>query len=116
MKTFKPEINDISNYCKLLEENLDGYAYKLNNGLIVIISGAIEDDWKRWIHVSLSRKSRMPEYRDITLVRNIFLSNKKTIMILPEDIFHVNIHPYCLHLWHCIDGDQLPEFSKLGSI
>ncbi len=116
MKTFKPDIKNISNFCLLLEEKIDGYVYKLNNGLIVIISGAIEDDGKKWIHVSFSRKSRMPEYKDMKLVKNIFLENKKAIMVFPEKIYHVNIHPYCLHLWHCIDADLLPEFSKYRSI
>ena len=38
-------------------------------------------------------------------------------MVFPERKFHVNIHPFCLHLWCCLDGDGLPEFSHgLGTI
>lgn len=25
---------------------------------------------------------------------------------------HVNKHPYCLHLWSCLDGPVLPDFTR----
>ena len=60
----------------------------------------------------------MPTYDDISLVKKVFIGeDKKAIMIFPEKKYHVNIHSFCLHLWHCLDGDGLPEFSHgLGTI
>lgn len=29
---------------------------------------------------------------------------------------HVNKHPYCLHLWRCLDGDVVPDFTRGGLI
>lgn len=87
-------------------------------GLKVIISGAFEKDMKPWIHVSVSRKSRIPTYDDLVLVKRLFIGNdKQAIQIFPPVEKHVNIHPYCLHLWHCVYGDGLPDFTRgTGSI
>jgi len=115
MLCWKPELPQCG--WPLIREAEDGYAFRSANGVIVIISGQVEDD-KRWLHVSLSRKHKMPSYEDIALVKRVFIGDgKKAIMVLPERKYHVNIHPYCLHLWHCLDGDGLPEFSHgLGTI
>lgn len=101
----------------LIEEAEDGYMFLSANGVRVIISGQTEKD-KRWLHVSLSRKGRMPTYDDIALVKKVFIGeDKKAVMVFPEKKYHVNIHSFCLHLWHCLDGDGLPEFSHgLGTI
>ena len=91
----------------------DGAAYGNGLGLRVIVSGAYYEG-KKWIHVSLSRRTRMPTYDDLVMVKRAFLGpDRKAIMVLPEERNHVNIHPYCLHLWHCVDGDGLPEFSAI---
>ena len=96
-------------------EKLDGYAYSSDNGLTVIQSIAIEDDGRRWMHTSFSRRSRVPDYKDIMKVKRDFIGeNKKAIMIFPEKKNHVNIMPYCLHLFTCLDEDGIPEFSKAG--
>jgi hypothetical protein len=30
---------------------------------------------------------------------------------------HVHLHPYCLHLWCCLDGDPVPDFTNgTGSV
>jgi len=98
-----------------VEEREDGSAYK-NDGLLVIKGGEIHNG-KRWIHVSLSRKNRIPDYDDMTRVKRDFIGeDKRAIMILPSKLYWVNIHQYCLHLFHCEDGDGLPEFSRNGMI
>ena len=112
---FKPEVPKCN--WKLLQDSDDGYAFRSDNGVVVIISGQIESG-KRWLHVSLSRKGRMPEYSDISLVKKVFIGEDlKAIMVFPERKYYVNIHRFCLHLWACLDGDGLPEFSHgLGTI
>lgn len=92
----------------------DGAAYRNDHGLYVIISG-IEIDHKRWIHVSVSRKSRLPSWSDLKVVKNLFIGlEKKALQVLPAHKEYVNLHPYCLHLWHCLDGDSVPDF-RLGT-
>ena len=87
------------------------------NGLSVIVSAAIYDDGKEWLHVSFSRKSKMPTYADLQLVKREFIgSDKKAIMVFPEQGNYVNIHPNCLHLWYSAEA-PVPEFSQgMGTI
>lgn len=102
---------------KIIETRKDGYAYRSLNGMFIIQSIAIEDDLKPWIHVSFSRKSRMPDYKDITRIKADFIgADRKAIMVFPEAKLHVNLHPYCLHLFCCLAADPLPEFSKGGTL
>lgn len=82
--------------------------------LSVISSAAIEEDGKVWLHVSFAHAKRMPDYEEITMVKERFIGKDKyALMVFPPKDKHVNIHPYCLHLWHCVDGHPLPEFSGM---
>ena len=108
-ETWKPERPET--IWPMIHEAEDGWMFLSPSNLSVIVSGVIEDG-KRWLHVSFARKSRMPEYTDMAIVKRLFIGeDRKAIMILPEKRNHVNIHRYCLHLWSCLDGDGLPEFS-----
>jgi len=110
--TWDPATKDRPGWKKVMAAE-DGAAYQNSTGIVVIISGEIHD-CKAWIHVSLSRKGRMPTYEDIALVKRAFIGDdEKAIMVLPDKAHHVNLHPYCLHLFNCIDGDGLPEFSAI---
>lgn len=82
------------------------------NGLLVVASAAIMQDGKEWLHISFSRKSKMPTYADLQLVKREFIGNdKKAIMVFPEEKNYVNIHPNCLHLWYSAEN-PIPEFSE----
>ena len=87
------------------------------NGLLVIVTGAVERDGKRWVHVSMSRRSRLPSYDDMCLVKDSFIGRDRLALQLfvPADQ-HVNIANNCLHLWHCMDGDPTPDFRHEGQI
>lgn len=86
------------------------------NGLKVIASVGIQSDGREWLHVSFSRARRLPSYADLKLVKREFIGDdKKAVMVFPERENYVDIHPYCLHLWHCADN-PLPEFSYGGSL
>lgn len=103
----------------VITEKIDGYMYKSKSrGLTIIQSEGIEIDGHTWLHTSYSRKSRTPTYEDTKFIKDNFIGkDKKAIMIFPEESEHVNIHPYCLHLWTCLDGDVLPDFTQgTGSI
>jgi len=94
----------------------DGAKYeRMIDGTTVIMSGATELDGRRWLHVSLANPRRLPPYRDIVEVKELFIGRgKKAIQVFPPRAEHVNIHPNCLHLWHCVDGDPLPDFTRGG--
>lgn len=84
------------------------------NGLIVMASVGLYDG-KEWLHLSYSRKSRIPEYKDTQLVLKHFLHNKKAVMVFPEIKDYVNIAENCLHLFYSAEN-PLPDFALNGLI
>lgn len=97
----------------------DGCSYHSKSmGLIVVQSVGKELDGKLWIHTSYSRRNRIPTYQDTAFIKKHFIGDdKKAIAVYPKIEEHVNIMPYCLHLWSCIDDDPVPDFTQgSGSI
>jgi hypothetical protein len=84
----------------------------LTSGLAVIVSGMVEGDGKRWLHVSVSRAGRLPSWEDLGTVKNEFIGKDKVaIQVFPTEDKYVNFHPHVLHLWHCVDGESIPDFT-----
>lgn len=55
-------------------------------------------------HVSFSRPSILPSWRDVRLVKDTFYGDDaEAMLILPKAADYINIHPYTHHLW------QIPE-------
>ena len=55
------------------------------------------DDWD---HVSVSRRVRTPTWREMEHVRMLFFRPDEVAMQLHVPAAdHINIHPYCLHMW-----------------
>lgn len=74
-------------------------------------------DGKRWIHLSVSRRRRIPSWDDLACCKRLFMgAERKAIQIIPPESEHVNICEYCLHLWAGLDGDQLPDFRREGAL
>lgn len=98
---------------------VDGLQYaSKSKGLMVIISAATEQDGKVWVHLSLSRRRRMPTYEDMMLCKLVFLGEETVAyqVFVPQSE-HINIMPYCLHLWMPVGFRPLPDFSRgMGSI
>jgi hypothetical protein len=94
------------------------YSYKhIHKSLYVICSARAEADGKRWAHVSCSYRNKLPSWEEMRLVKDTFIGrDKKAIIVLPPEAEHVNIHPYVMHLWHCLDEDPLPDFRINGQI
>lgn len=89
------------------------------SGLRVISSVARDpaQDNRRWLHVSMSRRDRLPSYEDMRRVKDLFIGpERKAIQIFPKESEYCNRHAYCLHLWSCLDGDTLPDFRAGGEI
>jgi hypothetical protein len=47
--------------------------YRSKDGVVVGLSRKREEDDKRWVHVSCSRKARVPSYDDLALVKRVFI-------------------------------------------
>lgn len=93
------------------------YLDKNTKSLRVICSGEVENDGLKWVHVSCSRRGRLPSWDDLKKVKHVFIGrSRKAIQILPPEAQYVNFHPYTLHLWTCLDGDPLPDLRKDGMI
>lgn len=89
--------------------------FESSNGIQVIISELKYSDEKWWRHVSLSRKSRLPTWEDLKMVKRVFIGkDKKAIQVFPAEDEYVNIHPYVLHLFSPIDHNPLPDFRIKG--
>lgn len=71
-------------------------------GTLTVIASA-DDEWE---HVSVSRTNRCPNWPEMCRIKELFFHDTETVMQLhvpPED--HVNVHPYCLHLWRPLTKD-----------
>ena len=98
-----------------LDETVIGFLR--NDGLRVIVSASRERDGKRWLHASMSRPNSLPSWGDVRDVKSVFVGDHRTaVQILPPESEYVNIHPYVLHLWCCLDGDIVPDFVTEGMI
>lgn len=53
-----------------------------------------------WEHVSVSTRRRIPNWREMCFVKDLFWSDDEAVMQLhPPKSEYVNQHPFCLHLW-----------------
>ncbi len=85
---------------------------------IIITYGAVGDSSGPWLHASISRPDRMPEYQDLVdLHYAVWGSDGWAYQVFAPQGDHVNIHPYALHLWGQLDGKPvLPNFGAFGTI
>ena len=103
---------------RLTETLLDGAFYKHADGLLVCASAMKFDDGKFWLHVSCSRRDRLPSWADLRRVKDIWIGRDKTaLQVLPPASDYVNLYPNVLHLWWCLAGDVTPDFTRgTGSV
>lgn len=96
---------------KIVEKRSDGLACRRADGVLAIASGILLEG-RHWIHVSVSRRSRLPSWMDLKAVKNMFIGpDRRAIQILPAQKEYVNFCKYCLHLWACVEEDGLPDFT-----
>ena len=106
-------------YKKLPLPSLGGDEYSgawLWNGMTIIATVA-KYDGVQWLHVSFARKSKLPTYAEMKMIKRDFIGeDKKAIFVLPKEENFVNINKFCMHLWTC-ENDILPDFDcGLGTI
>jgi hypothetical protein len=67
-----------------------------DNGMLRIIASA----GNGWDHVSISREDRTPTWSEMEQVKRSFFKDDEVAMQLHvTPTSHINVHPYCLHLW-----------------
>lgn len=89
-----------------------GYGWTTTDGMSIIYSISVYSG-KAWMHVSCARRNRLPSWEDLQHIKDVLIGKEKqALQVLPPQAKHVNIHPNCLHLWHCIDGDGIPDFTR----
>ena len=97
--------------------NGSGYRHKIAVNLTVIFGVDYFPDGHLWQHASIAWTDRMPTYDDLCKLKAEFIGgDRKAVMVLPAEPEHVNIHPYCLHLYCRLDGDPLPDFTFGGKM
>lgn len=53
-----------------------------------------------WEHVSVSTQRRIPNWREMSFVKDLFWSDEECVVQFhPPKSEYVNQHPNCLHLW-----------------
>ena len=53
-----------------------------------------------WDHVSVSLEHRCPTWMEMDFIKRIFFNSDEIVMqIHPEEKDHINVMPFCLHLW-----------------
>jgi hypothetical protein len=83
----------------------------------VIVTVAVHDDGRDWIHASIARSGRMPDYDDLSRLHRAAFGDHWAYQVFAPRADHVNIHEYALHLWGRADGaNVLPNFGGWGSI
>ncbi len=86
---------------------------KFNRLMVLVNEGKFDNEL--WRHVSLSYPNKIPKWKDLREVKDIFIGkDKKAIQVFPKESEYVNIHPYVLHLWANLERDPLPDFT-MGS-
>lgn len=69
-----------------------------------------------WDHVSVSLQNRCPEWKEMEQVKRLFFNTHEVCMqlhVAAKD--HINVHPYCLHLWRPLTQEiPLPPSIMVG--
>lgn len=82
-------------------------------GLLAMVSASRELDDQDWLHVSISRMDRLPDYADLKCAKEgIIGAERKAIQVFAAASEHINDHEHCLHLWSPLGNDPLPDFTR----
>ncbi len=103
----------------VVDHCLDGTRYRRHypggSFLVAICTFSRELDGRTWQHLSFSHSKRMPEWQELVDVKELFMGiESKAIQVFPPRSEWISIHPYCLHLWRCLDEDVIPDFTHGG--
>lgn len=99
-----------------VQRTVDGGEYfRSKYGLAVLMGAEMFSDGSVWLHVSLSRRSRLPDWQDVREVKDVFVGDDRAaVQVLPSKAEYVNHNPHVLHMWSPVHGSQLPDFRRDG--
>jgi hypothetical protein len=88
-------------YFYLIDESPLASAWMKNKGTLKVLrSISTMKDGSKWYHISISRPDKLPSWEDLTAVKNDFIGEEKfALQVIPAKEDHVNVNPFCLHLW-----------------
>lgn len=89
-----------------------------NNGMFVVPHRSaapkprylqvIVSDGEGWDHVSVSLPDRCPTWEEMQYVRSLWFTNEEwVVQYSPPKSAHINVHPFCLHLWRKQEAETL---------
>lgn len=89
--------------------------------LRIIASGAEPmpiEDRMGWEHVSISLQKRVPNWKEMCFVKDLFWHPEETVIQFhPPRSQYVNYSAYCLHLWREVGIDaKLPPSIMVGPV
>lgn len=68
-----------------------------------------------WLHLSVSRKRRMPLWHDLLLARDeLFGPERLFVQLVPPASAWLNMHPFCMHLFSRVTGPTVPDWLWKG--
>ena len=80
----------------------EAYQHKATSLTVISSIDTIENEngTSKVLHVSVSRKSRLPSWDDLKRAKNTFIGlDVDAYHVIPKADDHVNLHNYCMHLW-----------------
>lgn len=101
-------------FVKVEEIGGDGFACEFRDMRVYcIVSESIELDNRLWVHVSCSKRNKVPSWVNLKRVKDALLGGDKVAyQVFPKEENYVNIDPNVLHFFHCPSETVLPEFSR----
>jgi hypothetical protein len=83
----------------------------LSTGGMCVMGEVEQVDGRLWIHVSVSRTNRLPDWNDLRAVKNLFMgAERRAVQNLPPESEYYNYHPYCLHMYSPFGHEPIPDF------
>lgn len=77
-----------------------GHYWTTQNGLRVIATMDNTETHGVLLHVSLSRRDRLPNWDEMRVVKEAFFGDDiDAMMVMPKKIDYVNVAEYCFHIW-----------------
>lgn len=90
------------------------WQHKLVPDLRVIRSKSKMSDGSEWLHVSVARPDRLPNWVEVRKVKDEFIGDSlEAYHIIPKPEDYVNVHSYCIHLWAPLGLTKLPNLQAL---
>lgn len=90
-----------------------GIMLEHRDGLKAIFSGDVELDGKRWLHMSVSHRNRLPSWDELREVKDFLIGDRLAVQVLPKREQYVSHNTNVLHVWCCLDADPVPDFAAM---